>query len=500
MSSPEISRKRKSATLANLLPRILVSTVAILLAGLVVVLTASRSDAIRSQAASVLERLQASKNESEPDESSEANVSTVSTMVVEKSDDSSTTRTYSGVFMATQSSDLGFKRTGQLVELKVDQGQRAKKGEVLAVLDTATILAERAVLAATRRSAQAKLDELISGPRVEAISAAKAKLQEFAALRDQARNVAERKQRLIGGNATSRQSLEKANYDLDASENRYQSQLEVVRELEAGTRSEQLESQQAVIEQLDAQIEAVEIQLEESELVAPFDAVVSQRFVDTGVIVAPQVRILRLIEDESPEAWIGLPIDVAHEINGDENVTLISGGRRFPAKFKTLLPELDASTRTQTVIFETISDASSRPTIGAIAQLEWAHQSENDGFWIPLDSIARGNRGLWSIYVVEQMADQANRFVVRLRDVEFLQVDTDRVLVRGILNEGDRIVSAGLQRLTPGQMVRLQSMEESPANASVSSPTRSSPASIETSLAEPVAEPVKTSTNLQSDT
>lgn len=500
MSSPEISRKRKPATPAKGLSRILVSTVAILLAGFVVVLTASRSDAIRSQVASVLERIQASSSDPESDKSSEANVSTVSTVIVEKSGGSSTTRTYSGVFMATQSSDLGFKRTGQLVELMVDQGQRVKKGDVLGVLDTATILAEKAVLEAQRRSAQAKLDELISGPRAEAISAAKAKLQEFAALRDQARNVAERKRRLIGGSATSRQSLEKANYDLDASENRYQSQLEVVRELEAGTRSEQLDSQKAVIEQLDAQIDAVEILLKESELVAPFDAVVSQRFVDTGVIVAPQVRILRLVEDKSPEAWIGLPIDVAHEINTDENVTLISGGRRFPAKFKTLLPELDASTRTQTVIFETISDTSNRPTIGAISQLEWAHQSENDGFWIPLDSIARGNRGLWSIYVVEPDADQADRFIVHLRDVEFLQVETDRVLVRGILNEGDRIVSAGLQRLTPGQMVRLQSMEASPSESSVAAPTPSAPTTIETSMAEPVAEPVKTSTDLQSDT
>ncbi|MBD2066202.1 efflux transporter periplasmic adaptor subunit, partial [Leptolyngbya sp. FACHB-671] len=37
------------------------------------------------------------------------------------------------------------------------------------------------------------------------------------------------------------------------------------------------------------------------------------------------------------------------------------------------------------------------------------------------------------------------------RDVEVLHTETDRVLVRGLLQAGDRVVTEGIQRLVPGQ-------------------------------------------------
>ena len=45
-------------------------------------------------------------------------------------------------------------------------------------------------------------------------------------------------------------------------------------------------------------------------------------------------------------------------------------------------------------------------------------------------------------------------FVLEQRSVEVLHQESDRVLVRGTIKEGDRIVSSGIHRLVPGQVVR----------------------------------------------
>ena len=45
-------------------------------------------------------------------------------------------------------------------------------------------------------------------------------------------------------------------------------------------------------------------------------------------------------------------------------------------------------------------------------------------------------------------------FRVKQRDVEVLQTESDRVLVRGTIRDGDRVIVNGNHRLVTGQLVR----------------------------------------------
>ena len=69
-----------------------------------------------------------------------------------------------------------------------------------------------------------------------------------------------------------------------------------------------------------------------------------------------------------------------------------------------------------------------------------------------------GERGLWSAYVVtlpaSPSAQGAGSRVAR-RDVEVLHTEGDRVLVRGMLQPGDRVIASGTHRIVPGQVVRV---------------------------------------------
>ncbi|NEQ11988.1 MAG: hypothetical protein F6K37_40860, partial [Moorea sp. SIO4E2] len=66
---------------------------------------------------------------------------------------------------------------------------------------------------------------------------------------------------------------------------------------------------------------------------------------------------------------------------------------------------------------------------------------------------------LWSCYVLGELAESdlsgaTHVFSVKRRDVEILQTQSNRILVRGTLQPGDQVIVGGTHRLVPGQQVR----------------------------------------------
>ncbi|HHP7229621.1 MAG TPA: efflux transporter periplasmic adaptor subunit, partial [Xenococcaceae cyanobacterium] len=61
---------------------------------------------------------------------------------------------------------------------------------------------------------------------------------------------------------------------------------------------------------------------------------------------------------------------------------------------------------------------------------------------------------LWFAYALgEKAATAKDVFPVERREVEVLATQSDRVLVRGTIREGDRIISNGTHRIVNGQLV-----------------------------------------------
>ena len=398
--------------------------------------------------------------------SNSANEPFVPVVTLKEESESQISRTFTGTVVAKRSSELGFKRIGRIESIAVDQGQRVKKGQVLAVLDSATLRAETKVLEAQSAAAQALLDELIAGPRIQTVDAARAELSEAQAMRDLMKSTFDRRQGLANSDAISRQDIDDARHQLSAAEAKVNAQRQVLAELQAGTRDEKISAQRAELLRLSASMRSLEIQIEESELLAPYDGVVARRFIDEGAIVQPGVPILRILETTPLEAWIGVPIETigSLELGGTYEFTTNDGLRT--GTLTAVLPELDNATRTQTVIFELHAAASpsdrpdtslSQLAVGQIIQLNLNQTVPTQGFWIPLQSLVRGVRGLWSVYKVVTSTDASGSetSVVQRCDIEVLQIDINRVLVTGTISAGDRIVTSGVQKLTSGQSVNV---------------------------------------------
>ena len=118
------------------------------------------------------------------------------------------------------------------------------------------------------------------------------------------------------------------------------------------------------------------------------------------------------------------------------------------AELRSKTGVIDANNRTVTTLFDII-DADS-VAAGAVVRLEMAQEIAEPGLWLPISALTESERGLWSIYIARR---NNGGWTAEPGIVEIVHQSGDRVFVRGAVRDGDRVITDGLQRLTPGQPV-----------------------------------------------
>jgi DNA-binding NarL/FixJ family response regulator/multidrug efflux pump subunit AcrA (membrane-fusion protein) len=363
-------------------------------------------------------------------------------------------RFYTGTVNARRNSELGFEQPGQLLQLLVKEGDRVKAGTPLAYLDSQNLEISRRELIAQRSQAVARLQEMQAGSRRETIASARATVRDLREQLQLATQKTQRREMLYREGAISREQLDETRSErsvLQARLDRAQSQLD---ELLAGTRLEQIAAQKALIEQYDASLAKIQLQRQKSILKAPFDATVSRRLIDEGTILSAGQPVLRLVENKAIEVRIGIPANVVSQMTTDRTHMLQIGEKNYPAKVVSVLPELNANTRTVTVVFRLNESLGAEIAAGQLARLKLVETVDDSGYWLPITALVKGTRGLWSCYVLSGSQNNSDAFAIERRDVEVLHTQSDRAFVRGTIQEGDRVILSGTHRLAPGQLVR----------------------------------------------
>ncbi len=325
-----------------------------------------------------------------------------------------TSRDYTGEVVAGRSSSLGFELPGTLERVLVEEGDRVVAGQPLAHLDRRRLRAQRQQLLAQRDVARAAVEEVRQQLTL-------AELQR------------DRRRQLHAQGAISREDLDQQIHGSAALRSR-------------------LVQAEAQVDDAEARLRQIDVDLARSVLVAPFDGTVSRRRLDEGVVVSGGQALITLVESAPLEVRVGVPPDAARGLRPGQRHPVRVGDRRLQATVSALLPELDAGSRTATVVLRL--PAEDLP-VGATARLSLRRSETGAGFWLPTTALVAAERGLWSVYVLEpaDTAPEQGRRVVR-RLVEPLHSEGDRSLVRGTLRPGDRVIAAGTHRVVPG--VRVQ--------------------------------------------
>ncbi len=428
----------------------------------------------------------------------------VETILLEPVQSYTVIRTYTGEITARRTSELGFEQSGEVIAINVDEGDQVAAGTPLAILDTRSLDAAKAEMEAQRSQAVAQLAELEAGPRLETIASARATVQDLQKQLDLAETRRRRREELYQEGAISREQLDEIQFETGSLQARLDSAQSQLDELLAGTRQEQIDAQRSVIQQLDASLDRITIDIRKSTIVAPFAGQIGARYVDEGTVIGAGQAVLRLVETGILEARIGVPVDVAPMMQPGTTQTLWIDDQSYPAQVTSILPELDGSTRTVTVLLtlqaragltsgqtvrlevptsiEIASETS--PDQGSISDGSSLDGSSLDGsnfagsdadpgsspstqaaYWLPTTALVPGTRGLWSAYTLQPIDPQTTEdleletsdpiFTVEQEQVEILHTQGERVLVRGTVMVGDQVIVSGIQRVVPGQWVTL---------------------------------------------
>jgi RND family efflux transporter MFP subunit len=325
----------------------------------------------------------------------------VDTVIAEAQDRYQIPRRYTGIVTARQTAAVGFERAGKLINIAVDEGDRVTNGTLLAELDTELLQRERDEIVAQRKETAARLDLV-------------------------------------------EQNLKRINALVNKGHASVQQQDELISERKALA---------AALERLAAALAVNRTQLEKSRLTAPFDAIVSHRFADTGVVIASGTPVLRLLQQGAMEARIGLPAASVSLVDINEPVELQADGAPLTGRVLSIGSEVDVNTRTVPVRIALPADAG--VVDGALIDLLLQEQIKHSGFWLPATSVTDGLRGLWNVYTL-QATETPDLYRIETRDVQIDHADSNRVFVSGALNDGEAVIKAGLQRLVPGQIVRYE--------------------------------------------
>jgi HlyD family secretion protein len=361
-----------------------------------------------------------------------------------------------------------------VARIDVKEGAAIRMGDVLASLDAADIQAEIDVARSQIAEAEAMLSELVAGPREQTIEAAQAEVRRLQATVELATTTAKRQQSLIEVNASSYQQLDDAKSALDQQTAALAAAEQRLSELREGTRKEQITAQRSRVDSLRARLRSLEVNLSDSQIIAPFDGVIAKRYLDEGAVVSPETRALRLLQVDPLEARFGVSPAAAASLTLGQPVVLTCGQEKMVATVSRIEPEVDLVTRTQG-LFVSIEPGSALHQVGTAnsvcklvpgqtvsislslampTEAEATGQSSglSDQLWVPLGALSRADRGLWSLFAIVET--EAGDFEIQRREVQVLAIEAELAKVGGALvHAGDRVVSGALHRVTPGMKV-----------------------------------------------
>jgi HlyD family secretion protein len=192
--------------------------------------------------------------------------------------------------------DVGFKITGRIVSLSVQEGDWVEKGKVIAKLDDEDLRHRFELARATLNSAQARLNKLLAGSRPEELREAEAALHQAQFDLDNKQIQYERMKALFERRVIPKETLDNAETGYKIAKASLQRAMENYQLVKEGPRKEDIEDAKAQVEQARASLKLAETQLSYTLLFSPLSGVCLVKSGEIGEVVNPGTSILTLAD------------------------------------------------------------------------------------------------------------------------------------------------------------------------------------------------------------
>ena len=311
--------------------------------------------------------------------------------------------TYAGAVKARHETPLSFRIAGKIVDRRVDVGDNVEAGATLAQLDPADY--------------ELKLVE------------AEAKVAAARAEKSKAETDVARYKKLL-----------KKNLIANADYTDFANKLSVAK---------------ARLRQTEAELEVTRNRAIYTTLKADHAGVVTSVEIEKGQVVAAGQTVLRLALEGKKEVVIAVPENRLNELNETQEIRIslwANPDKSYKGSLREISPGADPITRTYSAKI-TLLDADPAVQLGMTATVTVRQHMEGEVVRLPLSSIYQQETGDPAVWLVNA------ENIVNLVPVEVAEYTFGEVLISSGLASGQRVVTAGVHKLTPGQQVRVAEVD-----------------------------------------
>ncbi|OGS92106.1 MAG: efflux transporter periplasmic adaptor subunit [Gallionellales bacterium GWA2_60_18] len=214
-----------------------------------------------------------------------------------------------------------------------------------------------------------------------------------------------------------------------------------------------LDAKETALKAAAAQASLARNQSAYTTLRADHAAVVTATLAEAGQVVSAGQPVLRLARDGEREIAIAIPETQFADLAIGAPAEVEVGTGRFTGRLRELAPAADPASRTYPARVA-LSDADARAALGMTARVRFGGGEGQVGFIVPLSAIfQQGDKS--AVWIVA--ADRS----LSLRPVRISAYRDDGAVIAEGLVAGERIVSAGVHKLSAGEKVRIVESERS---------------------------------------
>ena len=207
----------------------------------------------------------------------------------------------------------------------------------------------------------------------------------------------------------------------------------------------------ARLNRAERSVELTKNSLSYATVVADTRGVATATMIEPGQVVAAGQASIRVARLGEKEAVVAIPETLLNRAkSGVATVTLWSDAdKKYAAKLREVAPSADPATRTYLAKFS-MPDAGDNVSLGMTATLTLSDPQSDRVARLPLSALY-SQGGDPSLYVVD------DKGAISLKPVAVKSYDSNCVVVASGVEEGAKIVVLGVQKLDPGQKVRVVS-------------------------------------------
>jgi len=192
---------------------------------------------------------------------------------------------------------LAFNNSERISEVLAQEGDRVKKGQVLAKLDTGRLLPQVHKTEAELEAQKQVVERMHHGSRPEEIAQAKANVEAAladASFSDYQFHRLDGLSKDSGGRGVSRQDFDNARFALSSAQAKLKVSQKALELAQIGPRLEDVKQAEWQLQASTAQLTLLRKQLADAELFAPCDAVVRTRIMEAGEMASPTKPVFSL--------------------------------------------------------------------------------------------------------------------------------------------------------------------------------------------------------------